>query len=272
MKNIKEFINSNFRQSVDYLIDNSVVSSKKELAESLGIKSNNMSDILAGRQNVGIDIVLKLCDLYSISVKYQLQGEGEMFADNTDEKEEIVNEVSVVNTSIFSHDNEYLDEDVDVLVNTNGNKFYLYPNNRIEIEVLKVPFPAYASYLECYQDEMSTINGFDFIRFKADHIAKGNYLAFVTEGESMNGGKLDDTPGGSEILAREIGRQFWDNLHTTKYGLVFVTKTGIMHKDIGGYNSETGMFTLLSRNKNHKPFEYPANDVYQIFNVIKRSF
>lgn len=51
---------------------------------------------------------------------------------------------------------------------------------------------------------------------------------------------LDDTPGGSGILAREIGRQFWDNLHATKYGLIFVTKTGIKHRYIGGYNAETG--------------------------------
>ena len=119
---------------------------------------------------------------------------------------------------------------------------------------------------------MNSFNVFDTIRFKADPIAKGNYICFVSEDDSMWNEGGYDTPGGSEILAREIGRQFWDNLHSTKYGLIFVTKTGIMHKDIGGYNEATGMFTLLSRNPEHKPFEYPANDVHQIFNVIKRSF
>lgn len=179
---------------------------------------------------------------------------------------------AVVHDSVFSIDTDFVDDEVEVFTNSNGNKFYLYPNNRIEIEVIKVPFPAYASYIECYQDEMNSFNGFDTIRFKADHIAKGNYICFVSEGDSMWNEGGYDTPGGSEILAREIGRQFWDNLHTTKYGLIFVTKSGIMHKDIGGYNEATGMFTLLSRNPEHKPFDYPANDVYQIFNVIKRSF
>lgn len=272
---IKDFVNQQFVNSVKFLIDTKKARTKGELAEILGISNSTLSDILSGRQNVGIDVVLKLCDFFGISVEYQLQGKGEMFVDinkrivlestyNVDSK--------TTHNSVFVLDTDYLDDEVEVFTNSNGNRFYLYPNGRIEIEVLKVPFPAYASYIECYQDEMNSINGFEYIRFKADHIAKGNYICFVSEGESMNGGMLDDTPGGSEILAREVGRQFWDNLHSTKYGLIFVTKSGIMHKDIGGYNKETGKFTLLSRNPEHKPFEYSANDVYQIFNVIKRSF
>ncbi|MVX34836.1 helix-turn-helix domain-containing protein, partial [Myroides sp. LoEW2-1] len=262
-----------FIQSVDYLLDKGVVSSKKELAENLGLRANNMSEILSGRQNVGIDVVLKLCDLYNISVEYQLKGIGEMFeSSNNIEAKIIKDEISIVNNSVFALDTDFVDDDIEIFTNSNGNKFYVYPNGRIEIQVLKVPFPAYASYIECYQDEMNSVNGFDYIRFKADHIAKGNYICFVSEGDSMWNEGGYDTPGGSEILAREIGRQFWDNLHSTKYGLIFVTKSGIMHKDIGGYNKETGMFKLLSRNPQHKDFEYPANDVYQIFNVIKRSF
>lgn len=277
MKDIKGFINSKFVQSVDYLLSTRIVSSKKELAENLGLKANNMSEILSGRQNVGIDIVLKLCDLYNISVEYQLKGIGEMFVD---ENKSTITDLPSYNNAdfkeshntVFEIDTDFVDDEVEVFTNSNNNKFYLYPNNRIEIEVIKVPFPAYASYIECYQDEMNSFNGFDTIRFKADHIAKGNYICFVSEGDSMWNEGGYDTPGGSEILAREIGRQFWDNLHGTKYGLIFVTKSGIMHKDIGGYNKETGMFKLLSRNPQHKDFEYPANDVYQIFNVIKRSF
>lgn len=276
---MKDFVNQQFINTVEFLLASKRVKSKAELSRNLDIKPAALSDIIAGRINVGIDVVLKLCDLYEISVEYQLQGKGEIFLDkkkdNVDTSSSRVSseiESQKVNNTVFEIDTDFVDDEVEVFTNSNGNKFHLYPNGRIEIEVLKVPFPAYASYIECYEDEMNSVNGFDFIRFKADHIAKGNYICFVSEGDSMNGGMLDDTPGGSEILAREIGRQFWDNLHTTKYGLIFVTKSGIMHKDIGGYNEATGMFTLLSRNPEHKPFDYPANDVYQIFNVIKRSF
>ncbi|MGS4345137.1 helix-turn-helix domain-containing protein [Myroides odoratus] len=274
--NTKDFINKQFVETIEFLISQGLIKSRASISRDLGLSSNAISEIKGGRNNVGIDVVLKLCDLFGISVEYQLQGKGAMFLsenkstitdpphDNADYKE--------TNNTVFEIDTDFVDDELEVFTNTNGNKFYLYPNGRIEIEVIKVPFPAYASYIECYEDELNIFSGFDTIRFKADHIAKGNYICFVSEGDSMWNEGGYDTPGGSEILAREIGRQFWDNLHSTKYGLIFVTKTGIMHKDIGGYNEATGMFTLLSRNPDHKPFDYPANDVYQIFNVIKRSF
>lgn len=279
---MKDFVNQQFVSSVEFLLASKRVKSKAELSRILDIKPAALSDIIGKRINVGIDIVLRLCDIFDISVEYQLQGKGEMFLNKKTKEPKIysidenlthvVDEPLSVYNSVFEVDTDFVDDEIEVFTNTNGNRFYVYPNKRIEIEVLKVPFKAYASYIECYQDEMNTINGFESARFAADHIGRGNYICFISEGDSMNGGMLDDTPGGSEILAREVGRQLWDNLHNTKYGLIFVTKTGIMHKDFGGYNEATGMFTLTSRNKAHKPFQYPANDVYQIFNVIKRSF
>lgn len=279
---MKDFVNQQFVSSVEFLLASKIVKSKAELSRILDIKPAALSDIIGKRINVGIDIVLRLCDIFDISVEYQLQGKGEMFLNKKTKEPKIysidenlthvVDEPLSVYNSVFEVDTDFVDDEIEVFTNTNGNRFYVYPNKRIEIEVLKVPFKAYASYIECYQDEMNTINGFESARFAADHIGRGNYICFISEGDSMNGGMLDDTPGGSEILAREVGRQLWDNLHNTKYGLIFVTKTGIMHKDFGGYNEATGMFTLTSRNKAHEPFEYPANDVYQIFNVIKRSF
>ncbi len=270
--NTKDFINKQFVETIEFLISQGLIKSRASISRDLGLSSNAISEIKGGRNNVGIDVVLKLCDLFDISVEYQLQGKGEMFEKERISAEKTLNEEDVVYNSVFKFDNDFIDDEVDILTNTNGNKFYLYPNGRIEIEVIKVPFPAYASYIECYQDEMNCINGFDLIRFRADHIGKGNYVCFVSEGDSMWNEGGYDTPSGSEMLTREIGRQIWDNLHGTKYGLVFVTKSGIMHKDFGGYNDNTGMLTLLSRNPGNKPFEYPINDVYQIFNVIKRSF
>lgn len=241
--------------------------SQKEFSDKIGIDNSQLSKIERGILTPTISQVIDISNKFNVSIDWLLKNEGKNGAN-------VIQQLTLNMSGVTKDDYQYLDDStIEIFTNSNGNKFYLYPNGRIEIEVEKVPFKAYASYIECYQDDVKTMNNvFDTIRFKADHIAKGNYKCFVSEGDSMNGGMLDDTPGGSEILAREIGRQLWDGLHNTKYGLIFVTKTGIMHKDFGGYNEETGMFTLMSRNKAHKPFEYPANDVYQIFNVIKRSF
>lgn len=165
------------------------------------------------------------------------------------------------------------DDEIEVFENKNGIKFYLYPDDSIQIEVLKVPYKAYASYVEAYTDELKLNREFSKVSFKVDKIGKGNYLAFESQNDSMNGGGIDDTPGGADLLGREVGRHLWkDGFRKTKYGMILLTKRAIYHKDITSYNQETGMLTLNSRNPENKDFEISINDVFQIFNVIKRTF
>ena len=164
------------------------------------------------------------------------------------------------------------DSTVDILSNKNGNTYYIYEDNSIEIEVTFFPFSAYASYVEAYFDESFIEKEFSTTRFKVDHIGKGFYLGFKTTNESMNGGGLNDTPGGAEVLGREIGRHLWDSFRHEKYGYILMTKKNIFHKDIIDYNKNTGKLLLHSRNPDEKDFEIDINDVYRIFNVIKRSF
>lgn len=136
-----------------------------------------------------------------------------------------------------------------------------------------MPYKAYASYVEACTDEMRINKEFPKITFKVDKVGKGNYLAFETVNESMNSGGIDDTPGGADILCREVGRHLWkDGFRLTKYGMVLLTKKAIYHKDITNYNEETGMLTLSSRNPENECFQISINDVFQIFNVIKRTF
>lgn len=167
----------------------------------------------------------------------------------------------------------FYNDEVEIFTNKNGIKFQLYPDDTYKIEVLKIPFPAYATYLEVYNDEEKLKNEFTTTTFKVDKIAKGYYLAFDIKNDSMNGGGIDDTPNGAEILAREIGRHLWNGkFRHEKYGYILMTKKNIYHKDIKSYDENTGMLTLSSRNPLEQDFELSINDVFRIFNVIKRTF
>lgn len=166
-----------------------------------------------------------------------------------------------------------IDEETEIFTNKNGIRFFEYPDGTTKIEVLKIPFHAYASYLEVYNDEEKLMNEFSTTTFTVDKVAKGNYVAFCTKNESMNGGGIYDTPGGAEVLAREIGRHLWKSgFHESKYGFILMTTQAIYHKDIKTYNPETGMILLSSRNPSEEDFEISINTIYRIFNVIKRTF
>ena len=158
--------------------------------------------------------------------------------------------------------------------NKNGNKFTELPDGSLMIQVPLVPFNAYASFLEVYEDEYKVKSKFETTYFTVDKIGKGNYIAFTVKNDSMNGGMLDDTPSGAQVLARELGKQHWrDGFNSTQYGWIIICETGIFHKDIKGPD-EKGDITCLSRNKSPEFAEFPLslNEVHSIYKVIKRTF
>lgn len=245
---------------------------KKDFFEELGVSASNFRS--SGlKSEVGGDVIAKILAQYpEINPQWLITGDGEMFKEinppNLDDSKDIA---VVYDREVKSL--QYTDQ-TETLSNTHGNIFHLYANGAINIEVIKVPFPAYASYVEAYQDETKLREEFDTITFKVDHIGRGNYIAFTTQGDSMNAGGIDDTPEGADVLAREIGHHLWcDNgFRKTKYGFIVITKTGIYHKDITDFNCDDGLASLSSRNKSHADIQYPINDIIKIFHVIKRSF
>lgn len=235
----------------------------KDFADILGISNTRLAN---WRKRDNMDYHLILEKFPGLDANFLFNGNSNI------EKTNRTNTHNVNTNHILKSELEfdYGDEE-EYYYNSNGNKFTIMSNGRIKIEVPRVPFSAHASYIECYFEENKTMNEFEKTTFAVDQIGMGNYISFVVKGDSMNGGGIDDTPDGAELLCREVGRHLWANLHKTRLGLVFVTKEGIFHKDFGGYDNETGMLKLISRNKAHKPFDYPINDVVQIFNVIKRT-
>ena len=204
-----------------------------------------------------------------ISNVWLLTGNGEMFNEDTITKPTSQKPSPPKGNAILLS----TDDETEIFVNKNGIRFFEYPNGTTKIEVIKIPFSAYASYLEVFNDEEKLMNEFSKTVFTVDKVAKGNYRAFDVKGDSMNGGGIYDTPSGAEVLAREIGRHLWlDGFHKTDYGFILLTKSAIYHKDIKNYNKDTGTLTLSSRNPNEDDFEISINDVYQVFNVIKRTF
>lgn len=158
------------------------------------------------------------------------------------------------------------------LLNTNGNKFTEKPDGSFDIEVSLIPFEAYASYLVSVE-EATVHQDFERVVFNVDRYGRGHYQAFKINGNSMNGGSINDVPDGALVLGRELGRHLWkDGFRPADHGFVILSKENIFHKDIIDFDTETGDITCHSRNKSpeYTDFNLNLNDVYQIFRIIKR--
>lgn len=251
---------------------------KEKFIENLGMTYGSFK----GKQKlttVNSDFLDNFLSMYpEINMEWLLSGRGNMQKDmiNDNTHNDMANNVDLATTvsdELQSEAKLFDDsQEPEILQNSNGNKYFLYPDGTIRIEVLKIPFSAHASYVESYSDEIVMKEEFSTITFKVDHIGRGNYLGFESIGESMWNEGGYDTPSGADMLGREVGQHLWGNgFHKTKYGFVIISKKGIWHKDITELK-DNGKVTLSSRNPDSKSFDYPLNDVLQIFHVIKRSF
>lgn len=236
----------------------------KELADFLGISKSTLSNWYH-RNSLDYDLLFSKCE----------QNEIAFILGHTDSLDEINSFNEPNDRYNKTSEVSYLDDSIEAEVFYNektGNKYLIYPDGTIRIEVIKIPFLAYASYIECFDDEVKLSNEFSTITFKVDHVGRGKYLGFESKGNSMwnNGGY--DTPSGADILGREVGRHLWlTGFHKSKYGFILITKAAIYHKDIEKLDND-GNLILASRNPNDKSFKYPINDVYEIYHVVKRSF
>ncbi|MGV0980454.1 helix-turn-helix domain-containing protein [Empedobacter falsenii] len=252
---------------------------KNKFYKELGVSGSNFRSQSLFSE-VGGEVIAKILAKFpDINAEWLITGKGSMYnIDNNFSSLPIDNNFNEINTSYIADNigDEVklfdLNQEPEIFTNNHGNKFHIYPDGTIRIEVLKIPFPAYASYVESYFDEVKLKEDFSTITFKVDHIGRGYYLGFESTGDSMwnNGGY--DTPSGADILGREIDRQLWiDGFRKTTYGFIIVSKQGIWHKDIKEITND-GKLVLTSRNPECKPFKYPVDDIKQIFHVIKRSF
>jgi transcriptional regulator with XRE-family HTH domain len=109
-----------------------------------------------------------------------------------------------------------------------------------------------------------------------DYYAKGKYLAFEVEGDSMDDGSKYSIPNKAIVTARFLPQDRWfPKLHVHNYpDWVFVHKyEGILVKQIADQDFEKGIITLRSLNPDKVTYPdttYELKDIQAIYNVIKR--
>lgn len=262
--------------AIKWIFFEGLAKNQTDLAQQLGYTKSSFSQIVNGRVNISDNFIENLTKFaLSLSKHWLLTGEGSMLLTSHINVSVPDLNTEVNNQELYNNEATLVTKDTvpEVMFNNHGNKFTFYPDGRIYIEVLKIPCTAHASYITCYNDDVQLIQEFDTIQFRVDKFGLGHYKAFDVVGDSMNGGNIEDTPDGAEVLGREVGRHLWEGgFRNTTYGFIIITKDATFLKDITNFDEQNGTITLTSRNKIYDPFDYPINNVYQIFHVIKRIF
>ncbi len=222
--------------------------SQTQLAEYVGVSLRTIQHYEKGTVDIPFKNLEKIAKHYDVNVSYLFEDEKPKNLPSSE--------------SIVSYKGK------------NGLKFEELSNGKWRVKVPKVPYKAYASFIDVYEDEYKTHESFGETYFTVDHPGKGKYMAFTVGNDSMNGGGINDTPNGAEVLGRELQRHHWkDGFRLTDYGWIIICHSGMFHKDIQGPNDQ-GEIICKSRNSSPEfpDFNIQLNEVHTIWKVIKRTF
>ncbi|WP_233266123.1 helix-turn-helix domain-containing protein [Myroides fluvii] len=264
-------------EAIKWIVFEGLAKNHTDLAKKLGYKKSSFSQIVNGKVNISNSFINRLVAFAPIlNRKWLHNGEGSIFISQpkTIHEEAMKGHRNGVNL-LFESESTYLvkSQIPEIFYNQRGNTFTFYSGGKMDIEAYKIPFTAHTAYVELYRDAKAMQEHFSRVEFSVDYLELGYYQAFEVVGDTMNGGNIEDTPNGAEILAKEINRDLWEGgFKPTKYGFILVTKDYILHKDIADFNVQTGIFRLSNRNTSYAMIECSIEDVLQIFHVIKRFF
>lgn len=154
-----------------------------------------------------------------------------------------------------------------------GSQYKELPSGKYLLTVPFVPVRAQATYVSEHTDA-EFLSDLTSVSFIVDRVGQGRYMAFEIQNDSMDDGSIRSIPDGAIVLGRELGKQHWKNRFRTKeypYWII-VHKNTILCKEIIVHDVDRGIITCRSLNDSpeYQDFDLKLDDVYQLFNIIKK--
>lgn len=222
-----------FNLAFNYLKNNGIIHTQKDLAQKIGSTAPNVSSALKGVEAVLTDSFLRrFCLTFNIfNLTWLLNEEGNMLK-----------------------------------VEPNGIPFT--PTRRAGVPL--VSQYAYAGYLSGYGDD-TYVGTLPTIDFTPDREMTGNYLAFEVRGDSMDDGSKESYVEGEIVICREVEREYWrdSRLFINKRDFVIVHEEGILIKRIIAHNVDEHTIVIHSLNPLYPDRTLNLSDVHQIFSIVE---
>jgi transcriptional regulator with XRE-family HTH domain len=236
-----------------------------EVATKLGISTSLLYKLYKGERNLTDELVEKIQTFVN-----EASGQPNIRVERIKKRKVELSSIDALEASIENSDV------VEEYINTHGNRFTRV-DGEIIIEVPLLNHEAYARYLD-ETTEARIYESERLVSFVVEKFDTTFHLAFKVYGDSMNGGRLSDTPDKAIVLGREVEKSGWldGGLKIDKYGYgwVILTERNILFKDIVSFDKSSGIITCHSRNPSpeYSDFELSLREVHQIFKVLRRIF
>lgn len=246
-------------------------------AEKADISYTTLQNVIGNRKSKpSFDVLSKiLTNFPDVREQWLIQGKGEMLYS---EANELHPDDFIPTEEAYRLSKEY---ELDVrdpfefthLENTNANSFIKLDNSQWLMTMPLAEFNVQAGLLDHYQD-MDYLQGLSQHSIIVDRPAKGRYVAFRVNGDSMDDGSRNSIVPNSIVAARELGRQHWTSklrYNTFPYWIIYTTEARMpLLKEIVAHDVEKGTITCHSLNSDpgYNDFDLSLDNIQALFYVI----
>jgi phage repressor protein C with HTH and peptisase S24 domain len=223
-----------FMTCLDELIASGKVRSKRHFAITLDYHPQGISEMVAQRRDVPLDLLEKSVKHFQINASYLFTGAGAHFMDPA------TDQFQVKNLSIVT-------------------------NEKGEERILHVPYPAQAGYGRLLDDPVF-IQELPSFELPDPQFKSGTYRSFEIAGASME----PVFRSGDLVIASFIEPRYWEQAIKNGQIYVVVTQQDVVLKRLTNFLKTRKVIECLSDNDEYHPYSIDAEDIREVWKARVR--
>lgn len=227
-------ISSRFIECVRILKERKLIPSTRQLAISIDVHPQCISDVMTGKREVNTGMIAKCVELYKMSPEYLFSGQGSRFSNS--EK----TTTNVVNDPILS-----------IVTDQIGQE-----------RIVHVPVSAQAGYGNQLHDPVF-MQELPTFTLPDPRFSNGTYRSFDIHGDSME----PTLYNGDKVVCSFVDPDDYYNSLRDNYVYVVITKSGVVVKRLQNHLKTQGTLSLISDNSYYDRYQVEAEEISEIWQV-----
>jgi len=218
-----------FLTCLDQLITEGKVRSKRHFAITLEYHPQGISEMVAQRRDVPLELIEKAVKHFKINATYLFTGTGNPFHNPADDDLRIRN--------------------LTIVTNEKGDE-----------RILHVPYPAQAGYGRLHDDPVF-IGELPSFELPDPQFKSGTYRSFEIAGSSME----PTFRSGDIVIASYIEPRFWEKAIKNSQIYIVVTNQDVVLKRLSNHLKNDKAIECISDNEEYHPYTIDAVDIREVW-------
>jgi len=222
-----------FIECMNLVKKNNSIPSTRQLASTINVHPQCLSDISTGKRSFNTDIMRKFADVYPVDCNYIMTGKGQPMFD--------LNPQPATNA----------DGIIAVVTDESGNE-----------RIVHVPYAAHAGYVDQFLDPVY-LKDLPTFSLPDTRFSSGTHRCFEVAGDSMEPSLFTN----EKVVCSFIEPENWKGNIRNNYVYVLVTETGIIIKRVLNNIKSQNEILIKSDNTFYDAYAMPVSELKEVWQV-----